>query len=134
MAESQRHVRLVNALFAYVVRAYLDGDDGPVFVDDGSPGRRPPTIAGHTPDIFVPSRGKYGIILGEAETARSLEKAQTASQIKAFMGACESTGNSVFILAVPWDRVRLASSIIRDIQRKGVAQNTEAIVLERLVI
>jgi hypothetical protein len=74
------------------------------------------------------------MILGEAETARSLEKTHTIGQIEALMTACQTSEKSVFMLAVPWDRVRLASSIIRGIRRQGIAENVEALVLEKLVV
>jgi hypothetical protein len=134
MAESQRHKRLLNALLAYVLDTYLEGDEGLVFADDGIPGRTPPRIAGYTPDVYVPSGRRRGMIVGEAETARSLQCEHTIRQIQALMGACETTERSVFILAVPWDRVRLALSILRDLRRKGIAENVEALVLERLVV
>ena len=134
MAESRRHTDLVNALYSYIVGTHADGDEGLVFVDDGSPGRRPPMIAGRTPDVFVPPRKDVGMILGEAETGRSLETVRTMQQIRSFMEACGTTAGSVFVLAVPWDRVRLALSIIRAIQREGLARNVTAIVPERLIV
>jgi len=132
MAESNRHTRLVQALFDYVVRVYSGGDDGSVFIDDGTPRRRPPIIAGHVPDVYVPPMNSERMIIGEAETARSLESPCTLNQIGCLLQACELTNKSIFILAVPWDRVRLSASIIAHLRVNYDAPTATAVVLEKL--
>lgn len=132
MAESELHRRFVGALYDWIVQTYLFGDAGPIFVDDGSPGRRPPDVAGHIPDVYVPPSGTHGMIIGEAETAKSLEHADTLIQIRGFMRACEIHTGSILVLAVPWDRVRLAAAILRQCKAQGCGEHVQTCVIEKL--
>ncbi len=134
MAESGLHRQLVKTLADSIVRMYLGGDDGPVFVDDGSPSRRPPQIGGYVPDVYVPPMGTRGIIIGEAETSRSLERPDTLLQIRAFMSACGILDGSILVLAVPWDRARLAMSILRQIKTGGCGQHVQTQIVEKIIL
>jgi hypothetical protein len=133
MAESDLHRRFVAILYKWIVQTYLFGDEGSVFIDDGTPGRRPPDIAGHVPDVYVPPSGTRGMIVGEAETAKSLERGNTLLQIRTFMSACEVYEGSVLVIAVPWDRARLATAILRQCKAHGYGVHVQTHVLEKLI-
>lgn len=72
------------------------------------------------------------MIIGEAETGKSLEHADTLIQIRAFMSTCDAHAGSILVLAVPWDRVRLAAAILRQCKAQGCGQHVQTYVIERL--
>ena len=134
MAESSNHILLVNHLKSWVIEKFLDGDEGKIFVDhpDSNSCQRPPIMNGFIPDIYVPS-GPYGLmIIGEAKTARDLERKHSQNQFEQFLNKCAEVNNSLFIIAVPWYSVRLAESILKYLKNKSNAGMVTTEVLEKL--
>lgn len=133
MSESSQHIRLVEALTEHIKDHYLSGDSGRICID--RPGNNaqnlPPLINGYRPDLFVNNMPSFSII-GEAKTSWDIERPHTQEQLTAFMRYCSGQANTLLILAVPWDMVRLMKELIRNIKRKAGMNSVEPIVLERL--
>lgn len=134
MPESQTHMMLVKALVSWISKSLLKGDDGLMFIDRSTSSvvEKPPKIGRYIPDVFVPNGFKYQLIIGEAKTAKDLEKKHSIKQIKEFILKCNETENSIFILAVPWYIVPLAKSISNEIVRASNAINVKIKILEKL--
>ncbi len=93
---------------------------------------KPIVVNSFVPDVLVPSPPNNAYIIGEAETARTIETRHTKEQIKAFLSKCEEHGESFFILAVPWDMVRLGRAIIKETAKEIGAKIVNTRVLDQL--
>ncbi|MBN2031584.1 hypothetical protein JW824_15235 [bacterium] len=93
---------------------------------------KPPKINNYIPDAIVIKTSQGSFIIGEAKTARDVEKKHTRNQIEAFLERCKKENDAIFIFAVPWNLIRIANSIVKEIQEKICAQNVKIIILERL--
>ncbi len=133
MSESSQHVRLVEALAKYVKENYLGGDGGRICTDLQNKNAQgvPPLINGHRPDLYVNNMPSFKII-GEAKTSWDLERPHTEEQLTAFMKCCSDQKDTVLLLAVPWDMVRLTRALIRDIKKRNGMDSVKPLVLERL--
>lgn len=128
-------MNLAVSLRESIVQLFLGGDPGLLLFD--SPGQsaenKPPQINGYVPDVFVPRvANNTNYIIGEAKTARDLETRHSLAQITALLGQCNEEPNSIFILAVPWDKVPSAKSLLKQIIRTHGFQNVETVVIEKL--
>lgn len=134
MPESSSHIRLVQALVKWISESFFSGEMSAVFVDgpDSSKGTKPPNIYNFIPDVYVPYQMANLFIIGEAKTPRDLETNHTIDQFKAFLSKCSEYDNSLFVLAVRWDLVRLGHSIIKHAMHKVGATNVKTIVIEML--
>jgi len=134
MSESESHTKLVKELVTWICIKLLDDDSGYVFADlpENPQNRKPPIINNFVPDVFVPNAPGPIFIIGEAKTARDLETKHTKNQIEAFLNRCSLENNAILIMAVPWDLVRCARSLLNNLKSKVGAKNVEVIVLERL--
>lgn len=112
----------------------LFGDGGRIYRDlqNENPQNIPPMINGYRPDIYVSSLPPIFNIIGEAKTSWDLEREHSMEQLTAFLSYCNITKDTMLILAVPWDMVRLARAIIKNIKKKNNIQSVEATVLEML--
>jgi len=102
---------------------------------DSEAAARPPRIGGFIPDVYVPCAPGNRLIIAEAKTGRDLDTKHSLDQFDAFLGRCSQVENAMFVLAVPWDMVRLAEAIIRQTaNRAGAvgAHNVTTKVLEKL--
>ena len=134
MGESSSHIRLVDQLVSWILHQLLDGDDGYMMIDhpNSKANERPPKIGGFIPDVYVPSAAGKRLIIGEAKTGRDLERKHSLDQLVAFLRVCSQAENPVFVLAVPWDMVRLAQAIMIDLRNRAGAHNVNTNVLEKL--
>lgn len=135
MSETEIHMNLVASVRARIIEHFLNGDSGLVLSD--SPGQssenKPPQIYGYVPDVFVPRIGNnVHFIIGEAKTARDLETRHSQVQIAAFLKRCNEERDSIFILAVPWDKVPSAKSLLKRIIKVNDLRNVNTLVLEKL--
>ena len=126
-------MRLVEALASHVKDHYLEGDTGRICIDhQGNNAQNvPPLISGYRPDLYVNNMPSFSII-GEAKTSWDIERPHTEEQLTAFMRYCSRQANTILLLAVPWDMVRLMKGLVRHIKRKTGMDSVEPIVLERL--
>ncbi len=136
MGESASHVALVRRLLDWTLTEVCQGEPVIVLVDlpEYHAASKPKRIGGFTPDLCAAGSSRYGAIVGEAKTAKDIERKHTVAQLEAFMKYCNSFDQSLLVLAVPWDMVPLTRSIIRDIRLKTCAKNVETVVLEKLVV
>ena len=135
MTETQIHMNLVTALKEKIVHQFLCGDPGLLLIDTPgqSTGKKPPQINGYVPDVFVPRLGNNThYIIGEAKTANDLETRHSTMQITAFLKHCNEVNNSIFFLAVPWDKALSAKSFLKQIVRTNNLLNAKTYVLEKL--
>lgn len=93
---------------------------------------KPPNINNFVPDVYVSLTSNHQLIIGEAKTSRDVDSKHTKKQVKAFLQKCAEYESSLFVLAVPWDMVRLTKAIVKNLQNEVGAQNVEVIVLEKL--
>ena len=133
MPESLSHISLVQSLVRWVGDNLMGGNRGLILVDspDATAKQKPPRIGGFVPDLYVPDGLGSRMVIGEAKTARDLEREHSLEQIKAFLLECSHHGGSVFVMAVPWYQTRLTRAIIREIQRR-TGMNVSCVVLEEL--
>lgn len=134
MAESLAHINLVNMLATWIADSLLNGDHGHILIDtpDRSSQQKPPPICDYTPDIFVINAPGFSFIIGEAKTATDLDNRHTVEQLKAFLCKCAESTTSLFVVAVPWHRVRLARSIVKYCQQLTNTEEVKTEVLEKL--
>ena len=134
MAESSSHMRLVNALAAWVSVTYFGGDSGHVLIDSpqSKPLAKPPRLNGFVPDVYANDGEGRQLIVGEAKTARGLESRHTRAQLSAFVRRCAQVDQSLLVLAVPWHVERFAKSLVRKIQSQVDGCRVSVVVLEKL--
>lgn len=134
MGESALHIRLVILLADWISQSLLNGNSGIMLVDHpgASSKNKPSKVNNFVPDVLVPRTRDYNFIIGEAETARSLDKIHSREQMRAFLSKCQEYDISYFILAVPWDMVRLGEAIVKEQVREIGATRVVTNVLEQL--
>ena len=132
MPESASHVNLVGALVQWIAAAYLAGDTGGILVDSSASNGKPPAIGGFVPDAFVELAAQEIMVVGEAKTWRDLESRHTREQLGTFLQWCRLNQRGVLVLAVPWPVTRLASMIVRSLQRKHGCGSVRTIILDKL--
>ncbi len=134
MGESAIHIMLVEHMAEWVADELLGGDAAAVLLDLPSkgPSGRPPAINGHIPDLYVDEKTSSLLVVGEAKTARDLESERSEKQISAFLEYCALHTNVLVVGAVPWDRSRLAQSLLRMLKRRLGERSVETTVLEML--
>ena len=134
MSESSSHIQLVRLLADEISQSFLAGNSGLMLVDlpEIPTKSKPIMVNDFVPDVLVPATGSNIYVIGEAETARSIETRHTKGQITAFLKKCEEYGQSYFILAVPWDIVRLGRAIIKETVIEIGATRVNTRVLDQL--
>jgi len=134
MAESECHRRLTQALVRWVADDQLGGDPSLILVDDAFAGKRgfPPVIGGFRPDVYLAPGKSNVLVIGEAETAKDLERNHTVAQLSAFLGYCVSYPGALVVVAVPWYVVRCARSLLRHLQQRCCAETVRTVAIERL--
>jgi hypothetical protein len=134
MGESLTHMRLVERLARWISDTYLGGSDRCLRVDLPSciAGSRPPCIGPYVPDVYACEAAERGVIVGEAKTAQDLDSPHTHAQFAAFLEHCSLHPGSVLVIAVPWDCVRHAASILRSLRRRAGTEGVDTAVIERL--
>ena len=134
MPESKCHANLVYQLVEWVAETYLGGNTGGVLWDSAGTthAEAPPQVGGRRPDAYAVVPEDQLLILGEAKSPWDLENRHTIAQLLAFLTHCRQHGKAVFVLAVPWHRVPLASNMIRNLKQRYSLESVEVIVLEHL--
>lgn len=130
MPESAQHARLVRAILAR-----LETHLGPlanIMVRDDSlspfRGERPPPLPRFVPDVYATDVPTTRIVVGEAKTAKDLERDRSHEQIASFLEYLTDTPGSLFILAVPLDCAPRARNLLRELAPGvGVTPATEVI-------
>ena len=114
MPESSIHNSLVIAMSNWIAINYCDGDHGSILVDkpENTLESKPPKIFGYIPDVYAKGCSICGLIVGEAKTAKDIERTHTEHQIKAYLEHCKLVDDAVFVIAVPWHMTRCAKSLI----------------------
>ena len=131
MPESETHRKLVQHLYQYVLSNWLTGQESIILLDAAS-FRKPPTINGFIPDLLGWNPATRLLVIGEAETAASIQALHAEAQIAAFSGRCAQERNSVLLLAVPWYMVPYARGLLRSIQRTTNSSTMSVVVIEEL--
>lgn len=134
MGESALHMLLTRFLVLWIAENLLGGDLAPILVDapDQSARDKPPLIYNFVPDVYVMRGPNNGVIVGEAKTAKDVDARHSIEQYKAFLRKCSESDDSYFILAVPWDMVRLARWILGRLKKEIGAEEVVTTVLDRL--
>lgn len=92
-------------------------------------GNHPPSIGNYIPDLYIKSAR---LIIGEAKTAHDIETKHSREQYAEYLRHLSQYQDSLFIMAVPWDCVPLAKSLIRSIQNKAAAKHAQTVFIEKL--
>ena len=135
MSESSAHTLLVSKLLDWIQENINPKDDLSILVDSASspPEARPPTIGGKVPDVYVKSVGSDRLVLiGEAKTSQDVETDHTKEQLRFYLEHLTWQRSAILLIAVPWQKVRLAQSIVRLVQREQNAQHVSVYILENL--
>ena len=133
MGESVIHMMLVERMAEWVANELFAGNAAVILLD--VPSRRttgrPPAIDGHVPDLYVDEKTSRLLVIGEAKSARDLETERSERQIGAFLEYCSLHENALFVLAVPWHKVRFARCLLRMLQRNLRTPSVSIKVLDR---
>jgi hypothetical protein len=118
----------------WISESLLAGDEAYIMADlpERRAQQKPPSVNNFVPDVYVSPTSNTQLIIGEAKTGYDLDSRHTREQVKAFLRKCAELNDSVFVFAVPWDMVRLAKSIVRDLQTEVGAQEVDVVVLDKL--
>ncbi len=93
---------------------------------------KPPAIGGYYPDVYLAPSRENPLIIGEAKTAKDLEKAHSMDQIASFLKYCSFHTDSLLILGVPWNMTRCARSLLCYLQLNNNAEKVATLVLDKL--
>jgi hypothetical protein len=133
MGESRIHGHLVAAIVSWIQETCRPAP-GIVLVDSGSieGGSRPPALGGYIPDVYVSKPSDTGFLVGEAKTARDLERPHSQAQFMAFLTWCACHDGSLLVVAVPWYMTRAARNLIAHLQRRTHTDGVNVAVLDRI--
>ena len=131
IGESDHHIRLVDQLVKWIHDNLKIEVIDFVLKDSPASKEKPPNINGYIPDVYATNNSRERIVIGEAKSSSDLESRNTKSQLDALVEYCCSRSNITIVLAVPWDKVRLAKSLLRNIKKKYNCQ-TDSIVIDNL--
>jgi len=131
MGVSDIHINLVKELGIWVKQNCLPSEHHSMLLDlpETTLGNNPPIIGGFIPDLYMKSNR---VIIGEAKTAGDLERQHTKDQLSAYIKHLNQQHESILIIAVPWYRVPLAKSIVRNLLKRLDATRITAVFLEKL--
>lgn len=115
MSESEKHRKLVEALYDYVCSLVEDGTRCLVTFDGYGalehPRRNPD---GFRPDVEYYYDGIY--IVGDAKTSKDIDTFHSREQYKSYLRECERATFSLFVIAVPFCDSECAKALIHNIQ------------------
>lgn len=132
MPESANHIKMVESIKLWIENNFEDIENFTVWTDSPN-STQPVRIEGFVPDVYAKSfLNPNQIIIGEAKTARDIDTKHTELQLSVFLKHCSLIKDAFFILAVPWDLVRYAGSLIKDLQIKCQAEDVKITILEYL--
>lgn len=134
MQESSAHAKLVDSIKRWISEQTLDQNMLCMYCDCSSSigSDKPPRIEGFVPDIYVKALDRELVIVGEAKTAHDMETRHSTAQFEAFLRHCASATNSLLVIAVPWDMVNCARSLIRYLKKKTNTETVRVFFLEKL--
>jgi hypothetical protein len=135
--ESEQHMKLVRTIREWIEINYRSEKSLFVWSDlpESQNFSKPLSIEGFIPDIYAKTISSQSrIIIGEAKTSRDLDRPHTEQQLIAYLKYCSLQEYSYFILAVPWDYVRYARSLLNDLILKNSFYKVETIILEPAII
>lgn len=134
MSESNTHIQLVEEMVCWITQYYLNGDRGYLLIDqpESKNGSKPPKINGYIPDVFTACAPNCRTVIGEAKTARDVDRPHSIEQIKAFLRHCSGQKDAVFILATPWPMSRFAKSLLKHLQQQTNSSSVKIVVMEGL--
>jgi len=134
MAESFLHIKLVEALERSISDIIPNVDKACVFLDHPlrNQGYAIPFCYGFKPDLYALSDSSKIIVIGEAKTYKDLQSKHTKAQILSFLKKCREYEISFFIMAVPWDMVPYALSLVRDAIPLAEAEKVNVKIIEKL--
>lgn len=135
MSESVQHIRLVQAILAYVRREFANLTALAIFDDTAEPtrGEKPPRIYGYVPDVYAVNVPPTTTIIGEAKTRSDLETQRSRAQIAGFLDFLSVKANGVFILAVPFSAAATARTVVTTAQRGLRPSETRVVILDGIV-
>ena len=111
MAESLQHQALVLRIVSAISIAL--GDTVICLVDRSeNPDSIPYMIGNFRPDVYAASVSIT--VVGEAKTAKDLEKPRTAHQLRAFLEYVQVHSSRHLVLAVHWTNAATAKSVLRN--------------------
>ena len=136
MPESETHKNLVYQLTQWITKTFYQ--EANFFIWSDSPGtdhsKLPIRIAGFIPDVYAKSLNKKPYhIIGEAKSYDDLDTIHSEKQLLAFLRYCYNNEASLFLLAVPWDQVRYARSLLGYWKKLNQLEKVESIVLQPFI-
>lgn len=137
MAESNQHIVLVYKMYEWVCSNLLYGDSGSVMVDlpEIKKASKPPMIVNDfRPDLYALQIKSNILIIGEAKTAKDFETRHSINQYKSYIYTCHlHNGKAYLVIAVPWFLVARARNLLKRIIKECTVDNTELIVIPKLL-
>lgn len=132
MAESVKHTALVQAIISYIGREHMHLTGLGVINDLSSPlhAEKPHRIDGFVPDVYAFDAPLTTVIIGEAKTQDDLETDRSRRQIAAFLTFLSQQATGIFIIAVPWQVKRRATTIVQALQAQTGAVSVQTVTLD----
>ena len=120
MVESNLHKSLVKIIGRWI-NSY-SSEEMIVYTDaeDSFSGNIPPKIDTFIPDIFAKEMNSKYVIIGEAKSSqRDLESEHSEKQLIAYLRYCKNKPNSIVVLAVPFNIVNCARSLVQAMKKQN---------------
>lgn len=134
MGESASHARLRMALLIWAEHEFGTDACAAALLDgpDTKPGCFPPNIGGYVPDMYLHVPGTNTHAIGEAKTIRDIETRHSREQYVTYLRHLALYQNSILVIAVPWEVVNQAKSLLWSIQKRNNISNVELVFLDKL--
>jgi len=120
LVESNLHKSLVKIIERWI-NSY-SSEEMVVYADaeDSYSGNIPPKIDTFIPDIFAKGINNKYVIIGEAKSSqRDLESEHSEKQFIAYLRYCKNKPDSIVVLAVPFNILNCARSLVVAIKRQN---------------
>jgi hypothetical protein len=134
LSESSKHIALVQAIKRWIETQTDFPKQMAILIasPNSPPDHQPPSVGGRIPDVFAQSSELNRVIIGEAKTTADIETQRSRNQFTDYLRFLGTQEQAMLVVAVPWDRVNQARSLLRSIQEKTKTHHVKITVLEKL--
>ena len=132
MAESSKHLDLVQRILAYIRKNYSGVRQVAILHD--LPGLvgcdKPPQIGAFRPDVYAIDAPITRTIVGEAKTGLDLEANHSKDQFTAFFRYLRLQRKPTLIVSVPWQAKVTAQLILQSLRNRTEANIVKVVVID----
>jgi hypothetical protein len=134
MGESSTHTEFVRELVSWISKRNSENKLSMIYADlpEAPAANKPPSIGGFIPDVYSTSGDGRPYFIGEAKTAKGLDTGHSRRQISAYLRFLATQNAAGLVIAVPWQCVPAARSLVRALQRVDGTASVRTYFLEQL--